>query len=257
MYGNGNYSNIYSEKTIVVSDTVAQTGTIVQVGKAKGLPSSLVSGTPVRGSAVVTVTNGDTAAREGTETIALYATDTGTIDASSTLLGSVRKSLSFKAAKSASVAVPVKTFASTAGGYTVLARVTDAAGTTTDATAGPIVSVASPLVQLTGTIDKVSPAAVTAGKTLSFTLTLTNSGNADSTGKASLSVALSADGITPTIPIEGLTKSFTLRPGKPVSLRLAIKVSVAAATMTLSPLVIVTQGNETATAAATTAVAVG
>jgi hypothetical protein len=255
--GNGGFSNIYSTKTIVVSDAVGQAGTHIQVGKAKGLPSSLVSGTPVRGSAVVTVTNSDTAPVQGTDTIALYASSTGTIDASSTLLGSVRRSLSLKAGKSASVAVPIRTFASAAGGYTVLARVTDAAGTTADATAGPVVDVLSPIAQVAGTIARVSPAAVTVGRTLSFTLTLTNSGNADSTGTASLAVALSADGVTPTIPVEGITKVLTLKPGKPVSLRLAIKVPVAAATLTLFPLVVVTQGDETVTAAATTAVKFG
>lgn len=247
--GDGTYSTIYSDRTIAVSDAATQASTSVQVSLVKGLPNSLVSGTPVRGSADVTVTNGGTAAVKGTDTIGVYATASGTIDASSTLLGSVRRPLSLRPSKSASVTVPMDTFPAAAVGYTVLARVTDAAGTTADATAGPVVSVANPYVQLAGTIDKVSPAAAMPGRSLSFTLTLTNAGDAGSTGAASLAVYLSADGTTPAVAVQTLVRpSLTIRPGHPVRLRLTVKVPATAATMNAFPLVVVTQGQASTTA---------
>jgi hypothetical protein len=257
VYANGGFSDIFSRNTFVVSDPVVATGTGVQLGKTKGLPVAVVAGTAVRGSGVVTVTNDETAAVKGTETVALYATTTGAIDTASTLLGSVRKSMSLKAGKSGSVTVPIKAMAPTAGTYTVLARVTNAAGVTTDTTTGPAFAVSAPFIQLTGSISKVSHVTVNAGEALAFTLTLSNSGNTDSTGKASLAVALSADGVTSTIPVETLSKSYTVKPGKTVRLRLTIKVPAAAVGMTLFPRVVVTQSGETYFVTATTAVAIG
>jgi hypothetical protein len=251
------FSNIVSQNTFVVTAPVVATGTGVQLGKTKGLPVAVVAGTPVRGSSVVTVTNDETTATKGTETVALYATTTGAIDTSSTLLGSVRKSMSLKAGKSGSVTVPIKTLAPTAGTYTVLARVTDAAGVTTDTTTGPAFAVSAPFIQLTGSISKLSRVTVNAGQSLAFTLALSNTGNMDSTGKASLAVALSADRVTSTIPVETLSKSYTVKPGKTVRLRLTIKVPAAAAGMSLFPRIVVYQSGETYFVTATTAVVVG
>ena len=161
----------------------------------------------------------------------------------------MRRSLSLRPGKSAAVSVPIQTFPTAAVGYTVLAQVTDAAGSTAEATAGPVVSVASPYVQLTGTIDKVSPAAATPGRPLSFTLTLTNAGSAASTGEASLAVSLSADGTTPTVAVQTLVRpSLTVRTGHPVPLRLTVKVPTTVAAMDTFLLVVVTQGGASTTA---------
>ena len=53
---------------------------------------------------------------------------------------------------------------------------------------GPTVVIAAQVVTLSSTIGAVKPPAVAAGKTISFTLTLQNTGNVDSTGLANLSI---------------------------------------------------------------------
>jgi len=59
----------------------------------------------------------------------------------------------------------------------------------------------------------------------------------------------------PVTPV--LTKSLTVKPGKPLPVRLKVKVPATAAAGNYFPLVSFTQGTQLFTAAATTKVAVG
>jgi hypothetical protein len=255
--GNG-FANIYSERTITISSPQAPSNLGVSVGSLKGLPTPLVGGKVARGSAVVTITNDGDTSLSGRDTIDLYASNDGAIDASSTLLGSSRAAPLIRPGRHASVAVPIKSFATAGGSYVVLARVTNAAVDVPDATSGPIVTVADPSVQLAGTVTKVSPATLVPGRAMAFTLTLTNSGNIASTGQATLAVYLSADGTTHTTTVGALVRpSLAIRPGKSVTLRLAFKMPTTAMAGTAYPLVLVTQGEAMATVVATTAVTIG
>jgi len=236
--------------------TPTGTATLTVAPGKSTLPSSLIGGTKVKGTVTATITNSGAATVKATDTVNLFATTTGAIDPGSTLIGSVKHGLSLKPGKTATVAVPAnKGVALPAGTYTVLAQVVDATLGTSAAATGPTLTVAAPFASLTGT---VTPLATTPGKTLSFTLTITNGGNVNAAGKATLAVYLSLDGTTLSVPVTPvLTKSLTVKPGKPLAVRLKVKVPTAAAAGNYFPLVSFTQGAQLFTAAAATKVAVG
>jgi hypothetical protein len=222
------------------------------------VPTAVVSGAKLKGSVTITITNSSTAKVKGTDTFDLYATTDGAVDSASVLVGSVKRALTLAASRSATVTIPVSAGAPGAGTYTLLPKVVDASGGTSVAASGPTVTVAAPFASLSGTVGSVAPVATTPGKTLSFTLTITNAGNVDATGKATLAVYLSADGVALTIPITPtVTKSLTVKPGKPLAVRLKVKVPAGTAAGHFFPLVSFAQGSNVFTEAAGTPVVVG
>ena len=221
------------------------------------VPTSVIAGATTKGTVAVTVTNTTAAILKGTAKVALYASTDGSIDSTSTLIATVSRPVKLKSSKAASIAVPVKKLSLPAGTYTLLAQVTDPSGNTSVAT-GSALTVAPATITLSGNIGAVTPSATTPGKSISFTLTLANSGNVNSTGAAQLAVYLSTDGASLSIPVSTITKRLTIRAGgKPVAVRLKVKVPTTAAAMNLFPLVGITQGTATATVAGTGAIAIG
>lgn len=96
------------------------------------------------------------------------------------------------------------------------------------------------------------------GKTLSFTLTLSNGGNVNSIGTAEPAVYLSADRTSLTVQVTTVAKRLTVKPGgKAVAVRLKVKVPATAAAGNFYPLVTVAQGSVMATVVAGMPVTVG
>ena len=248
-----------------LSEAVNGTPVVLTFGKDT-VPTALVVGSKLaKGTIVVNLENPSGVTLSGTRLIDVYAVQfNGGQSFSAVVVGSVKASpkIPAGATKSYTVKVDALTQAETAGTYFLTASATDAVKATSFTPSGSNspddFTVAAADVALTGTISAVTPAAVTPGKTLSFTLTLSNAGNVNSAGKATLAVYLSADGTTLSVPITPvLTKSLTVKPGKPLPVRLSVKVPTAAPAGDFFPLVQVVQGSATATAVANTKVAVG
>ena len=206
----------------------------------------------------MSVTNGSAATSAGVTKVELYATTTGAIDAASTLVASTTKKLKLAAGRSARLAVAVKSLQLPAGTYTILPRTTSAAGTVTDGTTGPTVTVAAPFVALTAVIGAVSPTALAAGKPITVTVTLTNAGNTDVRGSGSITLALSADGVATAVPFTPVKHAVNVRAnGRAFSVRLKVKTPATTPAGSYVVLASVVQGANTATAVGTTPVTVG
>ncbi len=237
------------------STTTALTPTVA----SSTLATAVISGTKAKpGKVVVTVTNSTTTTESGTAKVALYATATGAVDAASTLLGFATKKLKLAAGKSATFAVAVKSLQLPAGTYTVLAQSTDPAGTVTTAAAGPTVTVAAPFVDLTAVVGAVTPTALTAGKPITVTVTLTNTGNTNVAGAGSVTLALSSDGTTVSVPFTPVKHAITVKAGgHALSVKLKVKTPTTVPAGTYVVLASVVQGANTATAVGTTPVTFG
>jgi uncharacterized repeat protein (TIGR03803 family) len=247
--------NVSTAGTFTATVTAVATAPFTLTPTKSSVPTALVAGTKVKGTVTVTIANssGIAMAKATPEVVSLYATTTGVIDGSSTLLGSARRSLKLAAGKSATLGVAVKPSALPAGTYTILAQMTDATGAVqATAASGASLQVATAFISLSATLPSATPLAVTAGKTaLSLTLALTNAGNVNSSGMATLAVYLSADGTTPTFHVTTVRASFTVKPGgKPTPIKLKVKVPASATAGTFFPLVVIDQGDATATAVA-------
>ena len=238
----------------------ANTSALTPLGERGTVPTHVVAGAKVRGTVTVTLDDTAAAATKGPATVNLYAVTAGQAAADGVRVGSARYGRRLAGGRSARVAVAVRPVTLPDGSYTLVAVVTDATGGTSTAITGPAVVVAPPNIALSAVVTKLSTAAVTPGGPLSFTVTVTNSGNVNSVGTASLAVHLSVDGTAHTVLVpshRGVPRSTTVKAGRAVSFRVTVTVPAAAAAMDLYPLVAFAQDGQTATAAATTTVTVG
>jgi uncharacterized repeat protein (TIGR03803 family) len=224
-------------------------------------PKAAVAGTNVRGSVRVTLTNNGstvTAANKAS-VVRVYATRSGVIDGDSVLVGTVSRRVRLAAGRVVALMVPVRAASLPAGSYRLVAQVTDGAGGVSTASVAPTLAVDAPYVQLSAAVTKVPKAGTKNGESLAFTVTIANAGNAASTGPATLAAYLSADGFAQTYAatrVRGMPKSPTIRAGRSMSFRVTMILPTDAAGMDLFPVVAFTQSGQTATAAATTTVAV-
>jgi hypothetical protein len=216
------------------------------------LPTSVVSTAASRGVIGVRLT-GLSATTAGRSRVQVFAVATN--GGGRTALGQVRPSVRLRAGHTATVTVPLRVASLSPGSYSLVIEKTDPAGDVIDA-AGPALTVAAPRVALSATLGSVAPVAVTPGRSLSFTLTITNVGNVSSTGKSLASVYLSADGSAPTVPVATLAKRLTIPAGKAVAVRWRVKVPRGTAGGTFYPMVTFAEGTATFTAVAATSVTV-
>ena len=226
----GNVATIYSLTPFTVAAATtppAGLPAVAELGRA-ATPAPVVAGERSRGlAATVSVPAG----LAGTDTVAVYTSETGTINAASVLLGTVRKRATVqRGATTATVTVPVQTAAAPAGTYVLLARVTNAAGAATDAAVGPVLAVQPPDVQLRAALSDYVPNAtsVRVGAPLAFTLTLTDVGNVAVAGRATVVVSLAGTYGSPSVPVRTVRTAVTVRPGRPVRLRLINRVPAGA-----------------------------
>jgi len=244
-----NYGFADNIALVLVTNTPATAGITPTVYKST-LPPNAVSEQPTRGDLILQLSNTDSSANIGTDTISLFASTDGVVDSSSIPLGSYKRGLALGPGKSALFAFPVRSFDLPAGTYTIFAQTTDKYLTTDTAHTGPTVVVAAPVITLSASLGAVSPAAVIKpGRIISFVLTLENSGNINSTGLANISIGLSTDGTTTSTPLVTQARRLTIRTSSiPVRLRLLLRVPVGTAAGTFTPFVIYTQGANSVTA---------
>jgi hypothetical protein len=136
----------------------------------------------------------------------------------------VTKGFSLKPGKSATLKVAVGALDLPAGAYTILAKSSSTNGSVNTTTTGPSVAVAAPFVAISGEVSVLTPSILKVGHTGTFKLTLTNTGNINSTGLATIAIGLSSDGATLAVPLTPFKKSLKLVPGKPLILTLHVKI---------------------------------
>ena len=243
-----NYGFADNIALVLVTDTPATAGITPTVVRST-LPANAVGGAATRGALVLRLTNTDSSANIGVDTLSLFASTDGVVDSTSIPIGSYKRGIALGPGKSTLFSFPVRSFDLPAGTYTILAQTTDKYLTTVSATSGPTVVVAAPFVSLSASLGAVSPATVKSGRLVSFVLTLENAGNINSTGLANISIGLSTDGTTTSTPLITQVRRLTIRAENiPVRLRLLLRVPAGTATGTFTPFVIYTQGANSVTA---------
>jgi hypothetical protein len=244
--GDGTYAASSTTSPAVVDVTTAvPEGTLVPTILKSSLPASIVGGTKVHGSFSLSITNTGTTLSNGLDQIGIYASTTGSIDSSSTLIASLtNKKLKLKAGQTTKLSVPLKNLSLPAGSYTLLAQTTDYNKLVTPSTTGPSLVVAAPFVSVSAVVGPVKPVTVIAGKSVSVAVTLTNAGNINSTGKMNVAFGLSSDGATLAIPLTTVTKAVTVKSGgKATPLHLPFKIPVGTAAGTYFPYLTIVQGS--------------
>lgn len=226
--------------------------------KASTVPTSSIAGNKPKGAVTLTLTNTTGAVDKGVNKVEIVAVPAGTTDASTgTVVGQVNVKTNLKPNAAQKVAVPVKLLPATGGGYSLLARTTNAAGATVVASTGITLNIADPIVTPGLAITAAGNTTVAPGKPASFTVTLTNTGNVDATGKLQLTVGLTQDGTTVAQSLLSLTRNIRVKAnGKPVVLRLKAKVPVGTAAGAYQLLATSVQANQGISAVSTSTVTV-
>jgi hypothetical protein len=86
---------------------------------------------------------------------------------------------------------------------------------------------------------------VKSGAVGTFNLTLTDNGNINSVGLATIAIGLSSDGVTLTASLTPLKRPLTLKVGKPRILVLHLKIPKGFESGTYFPIITFTQGTTT------------
>jgi hypothetical protein len=133
--------------------------------------------------------------------------------------------MTIKPGVSEMITVPLTEIPSTLmGKLDVLAEVTDPNATRTFINSGSTVTVASPFIDITGTVTAPVPATVAPNGSVSVTLTLTNTGNIAATGAAKFLIGISSDGTTQHPGPTTLAKTVNILPGKSLVEKLKITI---------------------------------
>ena len=196
------------------------------------LPDGAVTGTTVKGAVTVQVANQSTAKISGPETLILFGSTDGTIDANSVVLGRLAKpNLKLGASGLTKVTIPVKTDVTTSGAYQLFLQASDATSVSTPPAASGSLEVATAQVNLEATALTVSgkTANFLVNHAVTFKVTLVNNGNINTSSPLSGVLELSTDGtdpITPPLTAAPQNRKVILKPnGKPVTLTYSVKVT--------------------------------
>lgn len=210
------------------------------------LPVVIVGSTVVHAKAVVSLTNETGSVIAGPAVVTIYAATDGIImNNMAPSIASLRiPNLRIQPKATIPVIVPINA-APPVGTFTLIAQVSYKSGTTTDSVGGSILTVASPSVSISSVMGAVTPATVKSGGTGSFKLTLTDNGNVNSVGEATIAIGLSSDGATLTAQLTPLRRPLTLKVGKPRTLVLHLKIPKGFESGTYLPIITFTQGTTT------------
>ncbi len=223
------------------------------------LPASAIIGGKFNSPMAVVVRN--TGAKQtGLFTIHLFA-DTGeTLDGNQQLLATFSKKLSLKSGMSGSFATTIKSLPQSLppGNYHILAEVVDPTGAINVTATSSSFTAAAPFVQLAATPGNVTPASIAANGSGSIIVTVKNTGNIQATGKMTITLAPSSDGIS-SLPmvLSSLSPTTKIAPNQSKSFRLKFKLSGNLATGMYFPYVTVALGGNVETAVGSVQFTVG
>jgi cyclophilin family peptidyl-prolyl cis-trans isomerase len=222
---------------------------------ASTVPATVVTGTPVTGKLTLSLTNTTATTDKGTNTLKVYAVPAGLTDASAgTLVATVKVKTNLKPGAVQRLVVPIRQLPTSSGAFTLMAQATNVAGTVVTTSSGPTVTVAPQVVALGVAVNAPTPTTVAAGKSVTFTMVVSNSGNSDSTGKLTITLGLvGGDGTTTPIAATPVTRVVRVKAtGKPVVLKLKGKVPATLAAGSYAVQAVVAQGVTAAEAVGTT-----
>lgn len=241
-----NYGFADNVSLVLFTNTPSTAGIRLSLARST-LPAIAISGQRTTGGLGLNLFNASTSENIGPVSISLYASSDGTVDSSSFLLSTLDRHYSFGASKGAELNFPVKSLDVPAGTYTILAQTTDQYGTVDTAPFGPTIAIVPAVISLSASVGPISPATVTAGGMIGFTLTIQNAGNVSSSGSATIAVGLSSDGTTHSAPLATLIRRVTVKAGgSPLRLRIRVRVP-ADLSGTFDPFVTFTQGSQSVT----------
>jgi hypothetical protein len=260
-----NFTPVVTTTSIVLNSsatptpTPTPTGTLVPTITKSTVPTSVIGTVKHTGRVTVSVTSTATANSTAKDTITVYATTDGVIDANSLVLTTLSKKLTFKPGKPVMFNLPtIQTQNLPAGDYTMLAQTTDATGLLTVSAAGPSLVVVPPVVRFAATVGAVAPKKARAGKKASVVVTLANAGNVDSTAAVTFAVGLSADGTTavaiPLAVASATRKVKVVATGKPTKVTLTFTLPADLTATAYYPVVSITGTASTVNPATTVAV---
>jgi subtilase family serine protease len=218
--------------------------------------SAVLGGSRTRTAAVLRITNSGNIASTGLTTIGIYASPDGLMS-DATPIATITRKLSIKPNKPLSVTVPLGTIPNLNGTYTILAQVTGPSSPATSISSNSTVKIAPAFVQLTATLSAPTPTTAAAGKPVTLVVTLLNQGNIASTGPATITYGLTADGVTFLPGSTSIIKSLRILPGKSVAVKLKLLVDSSLPAGTFSPLVQFSQGSQSLNEVGSTGVTVG
>jgi hypothetical protein len=242
-------SNFAGSLSSVLTQTVNQPGLLPAVA-ATTLPGNIVAGAAVHGNVTVEITN-QTSGTLRAEQITVYPSLNGVVQTADPLASkSSARGISIKAGQTKVLKLTVKSFPAGLGDGTfkLVAQVSSTLGQQSNSVGGPSVNLAAPFVQLAGVggTGMVKPVLVKAGKSVTVTFELTNSGNITSV-PASLNIGLSTDGSTETTMLEETSANIRIKPDKSGVLRVHVKIPESALAGTYDPFLTLTDDGATTT----------
>jgi hypothetical protein len=217
---------------------------------ATTLPTAIVAGSKVHGTVTITLNN-QTSSTVFADHITVFAASNGDINNATPLVSKpFKRGISIAAGQTKALKLTVKSFPASAGDgkFILRVQVSSSLSQTSNSATGPSVTVAAPFVNLAGASGTgiVSPNAVKAGKPVSLTIDLTNSGNIPS-GLASLSVGLSTNGQTESTVLETPVVHIKIKPGHAGVLRLRVKIPPTVQAGMYKPFVSITDDGDSTT----------
>jgi hypothetical protein len=212
----GNVTNANSGPTVLVA---APFITLSESITRLILPVPTVSGTSVRGSAIMRVTNSGNNASIGPVQFALFASPDGTV-ANGTPFTPVSRTLRIPSMGSALVVVPITTIPSTLNGnYSIVAQVTDPKGSLTTSAATAAVTIAPPTLTLAATFNFIRPITLSTARSTQgvFSVTIANTGNISvgsltNPNAFSISLGLVSQDGTVNVPLQSFSRALLFTP---------------------------------------------
>lgn len=231
--GDGTYAGSTSPS---VDETVSTPATVVPMLAKSTLPAALVGGSAAHGAVTIDLTNSTDGVLKGKVTVELFASTDGSIDGSAVQLAHVIRPLNLKASHTGAMPLPIRIApgALAAGSYTLLARVIDPSGNSSDSSTGKSLTVAAPFIALSESFTKMTiPSIVTAGAKAHAiaVLRISNNGNITTPGTTTVALFATSSGVVDgaAVKITSVTRPLRIRAGKSVLVTIPVRLIPTAA----------------------------
>jgi hypothetical protein len=173
-----------------------------------------ISDEKTKGAVKLTIKNNGNIISGGKSTVAIYASEDGTVANGTLIHAPVSESLAIKVGATKPVSISLTSLPTLPGGtYFLVAKVTDSRGDVTTVTSGNSYPIAAPVISLVPTAASLVTAKNGTGN---LTFTVTNDGNINSTGNGKIQLLTSSTGnAADATSIFSLKASLALAPHKP------------------------------------------
>ena len=214
------------------------------------LPAVIVEGQPIKAAIALLLTNTGTTGK-GVFTIKWFLNRSADLNGSQTLIATTPRRIALATGRQARVAQAIRSLPGTlvAGSYYLIAQMTDPDGNVNVVASPSTIALEAAFVSLAALVTQVTPVTITAGRSGSIVVTLTNRGNITATGPATLTINASVDGVTTPLALATLHLKMSIRAGKSKVMRVRLKVPAAIAAGTYLPMLAGSFAGQTLSAA--------